>query len=285
MPQTPKLTRAEAREQAREKAREQRIKDQRKAKTRKVLIQSTVSVIALGAIAGIVLAVTTALAPEGPGPRNMASSGVKIGSNFEVVATEALAADAEPVFSAANPSEVAEIAIFVDYTCPACAEFEDGYADTIRELISSGQATVEYFPVAFRDPSLNGTRYSTRSGNAAVCVADLAPEAFLDYTEALFRNQPQSETNPSLADSDLIQLAKFSGVENSDEVADCIKEERFAGWLAAATDRAMLNGPLPVRNAEITTIPGTPTVLVNGKQYLGFTPEELVALVNEENSK
>lgn len=285
MPQNSKLTRAEAREQAREKARIQRAKDQRKAKTRKILIQSTVSVVALGIIAGVVLAVTTALAPEGPGPQNMASSGVKIGSNFEVIATEALPADAAPVLSAPNPDGVAEIAIFVDYTCPACAEFEDGYAETIRGLISSGQATVEYFPVAFRDPSLNGTRYSTRSGNAAVCVADLAPEAFLDYTEALFRNQPQSASNPSLADSDLVQLAKFSGVENSDEVADCIKEERFAGWLAAATDRAMLNGPLPVRNAELTTIPGTPTVFVNGKQYLGFTPEELVAMVNEANAQ
>ena len=46
------------------------------------------------------------------------------------------------------------------------------------------------------------------------------------------------------------------------------------------TRRAMQTGPVPVKNAEIPLVTGTPTILVNGKQYTWTgNPADLAAFV------
>jgi protein-disulfide isomerase len=41
----------------------------------------------------------------------------------------------------------------------------------------------------------------------------------------------------------------------------------------------MQTGPVPVKNAEISQVVGTPTVLVNGREYVGRSPADLAAFV------
>jgi hypothetical protein len=65
----------------------------------------------------------------------------------------------------------------------------------------------------------------------------------------------------------MVELVSASGATNVELIESCIKDETFANWVSAATARAMSTGPLPVRNSEIPLVMGTPTVLVNGKEY------------------
>jgi hypothetical protein len=71
----------------------------------------------------------------------------------------------------------------------------------------------------------------------------------------------------------------FSGASNVELIEACIKDETFANWVASATARAMSTGPLPVRNSEIPLVMGTPTVLVNGKEYQPEVHGDLASFV------
>ena len=58
---------------------------------------------------------------------------------------------------------------------------------------------------------------------------------------------------------------------------------QFKSWVQDATNRALTQ---PVPNSELTSITGTPTVLVNGQQYGGSLedPQEFQAFVLQATS-
>ena len=275
----PKQTKNQRRQEAREKARQLREQQSKQSKRRKVALQSSVAMAVIAVIGVVAFFITSSVTPPGPGPRNMLSDGIKIGQGLVAERTDALQPEATPIPSGENPEGVAEIAIFVDYSCPACAQFEAVYSELFRTWLESGTVTIEYHPLSFRDPQTAGQRYATRSGNAAACVADISPDSFFDYSETLLLNQPIPPEQVSLSDDELLAYAEQSGVGNLDEVESCIREERFASWLEEATVRAMGTGPVPVRDSEIPIVQGTPTVLVNGKEYVGRSPADLAAFV------
>jgi len=275
----PRQSKNQRRQEAREKARQLREQQSKQSKRKKIVLQSSIAVVVLAIIGVVTFFITSSVTPQGPGPRNMASDGIKIGQGFIAERTDALQPEGTPTLSSENPDGVAAINIFIDYSCPACAQFEVVYSELFRNWLDSGTVTVEYHPLSFRDPQTAGQRYATRSGNAAVCVADLEPDSFFEYSETLLFNQPAPPEQVSLSDNDLVALAEEAGVANIDEVESCIKEERFADWLEDATIRAMGTGPIPVRNSQIPIVQGTPTVLVNGQEYVGRSPADLAAFV------
>lgn len=272
-------TKNEKRQDAREKARALREANSRKSKRNKVLIQSSLAVVVVAVIAVVTVFIIGSLRPPGPGPANMQSDGIKIGEGFEAVRTPALGAEDEPTPSAANPDGIPAIDIFIDYSCPACAQFEQAYGPLFRTWLESGTATVEYHILSFRDAQTAGTRYATRSGNSAACVAEHSPDAFFEFNELLLATQPLPPAKYELTNTELVQVVRASGAENVDAIEQCIKDETFANWLSKATARAMSTGPLPVRNSEIPRIGGTPTVLVNGKEYQPQVHGDLASFV------
>jgi len=137
----------------------------------------------------------------------------------------------------------------------------------LRTWAESGTATVEYHILSFRDAQTAGTRFATRSANSAACVAQFAPDSFFTYNDLLLRSQPVPPASYELTNDQMVQLAGAAGAENLTEIEACIADETFANWVSQATARAMSTGPLSVRNSEIPLVVGTPTVLVNGKEY------------------
>ena len=260
-------TKNEKRQEARDKARTLREAQSKKAKRNKVLIQSSLAVGVIAIIAVVAVFIISSLRPPGPGPLNMQSDGIKIGQGFVAVSTPALVAEEAPTPSAANPEGVPAINIFIDYSCPACAQFESMYGPLFRTWLENGTATIEYHPLAFRDAQTAGTRYATRAANSAACVAEHSPNNFFQYSEILLASQPVPPAKFELTDDELVQLVGLSRAENVEAIEQCIKDETFANWVSSATARAMSTGPLPVRNSEIPLVMGTPTVLVNGKEY------------------
>ncbi|MET0853309.1 MAG: thioredoxin domain-containing protein [Microterricola sp.] len=276
----PRPTKNQRREAAREKARELRVQQKKKDRRNKVLLQSGIAVGIVAVIAVISLIVVNSFRPEGPGPANMASDGILIGEGLVAVRTPALAADAKPIPSQPDESgAVADIRVWVDYLCPFCGDFERTNSEQIQGWLESGAATLEVHPLATQTSKSAGTKYSLRAANAAACVANYSPDDFFVFNSAMFIDQPQENT-AALNNDEIKQRIKDAGVSNLSKINTCIDDEQFKGWVLDATDRALV-GPLP--NTELEKVSGTPTVLVNGKQYIGSLedPKEFAAFVQQ----
>jgi protein-disulfide isomerase len=279
-------TKNDKRQSARDKAREIRTAQNERSRRNRVRTQVGVAVGILGVLALVAFLIVSSLRPAGPGPENMLSDGIKIGAGVKTVRTAALAADQTPVVSELNADGVPAIHIFMDYSCPACARFEESYSPILRTWLENGSATVEYHPLSFRDSQTAGTRYATRAASAAACVADKSPDAFFDFNEYLFANQPRPPERYELTDSELGQIARASGVADLEGFTQCIEDETFANWVGEATVRAMSTGPVPVKNSEVALIRGTPTVLVNGKEFQPEVHGDLASFVaSQEESE
>jgi protein-disulfide isomerase len=156
--------------------------------------------------------------------------------------------------------------VYEDYLCPACGAFEADAGDDLDRLIADGDAQVRIHPVAILD-RLSDDEYSTRAANAAAVVADAAGvEAFREFSELLFAEQP-AENGPGLPDDRLVELAAEVGA-TGDDVEAGIRDGRFDDWVARATDQASQDG-----------LTGTPMVLVDGEQLPAPSGEAVVAAV------
>ena len=260
-------TKNEKRQEAREKARAMREEQSKRAKRNKVLAQVGWAVGVLGVISVVTVLIISSLRPPGPGPANMLSDGIKIGAGVQGIQTPALLPDELPVPSELNADGVPAISIFLDYSCPACAQFEAAYAPILRTWLENGTATVEYHLLSFRDAQTAGTRFATRAANAGACVADQDPDSFFDFNTLMFENQPVAPERYELTDQQMVDIAGASGVQDLERLSTCIEDETFSNWVGQATARAMSTGPVPVKNSEIALVKGTPSVLVNGKEF------------------
>jgi protein-disulfide isomerase len=256
------------REQAREKARLQLAAAQKHERRVSWAWRGGIGIGLLAIVAIIAVVIVGAARPGGAGPQNMASDGILLtgnGTTVTAVSTPALAAGASPVATKPESSSNAvNIVTYIDYLCPFCGEFEATNATQITNWVTAGNATLEVHPISILDSSSKGTKYSTRSANAAACVANYDPNNYLAVNTALFANQPKENT-AGLTNAELTSLVKDAGATDP-KIASCITNGEFSGWVAASTTRA-LSGPLP--NSNIPKVNGTPTVIVNGIAYTG----------------
>lgn len=151
---------------------------------------------------------------------------------------------------------------YIDPMCPYCGEFEQANGRTLGKLVNAGTITLRVHPLNFLDRSSQGTKYSSRAGSALTCVAASDPRATLTFLSALYQNRPE-ENSKGLGDAKLTSLAHSVGATDVDA---CITSHTYAVWISRFTDKA-LNGPIP--GANIPSIQGTPTILVNGRAYTG----------------
>ena len=210
-----RLTKNEKREAAREKARTLREDQKKKDRRTKFILQGSIIVASLAIIAIIALVVVNSIKPAGPGPANMASDGIQLSQGAIATETPGLAAGEDPIPNERDDaSGTIDIQMYVDYLCPICGQFEATNGDYISSLLDNGGATVEIHPIAILDRLSQGTKYSTRSVNAAACVADQSPNQFLDFHNLLFANQP-AENSTGLSDDEIVQLTVQAKVQSA----------------------------------------------------------------------
>jgi protein-disulfide isomerase len=256
MNQTPRPTRSEQREQARAKARELREKRAQGEKRKRLLITlgSVVggAAVVAGVIAGgFVVANTTNTNAENAKkvPANTTDfGGIILGKGLLPTTTE-------------EAKKGNQIVIYQDYQCPICKYFEEPNATQIKSWVDSGEATIEFHPISFLDgQSLN--EYSSRSTNAALCVANSQPGKFFDVNTALYNNQPEENTaGPN--DTKLKGTLSAAGVELTSEITSCIDQKRYSKYIENTTADAFSKPA--VTGTEVPG--GTPYVLVNGNLY------------------
>ncbi len=259
-----KLSRSEQREIARQKAREIREQQQKKEKRNKLVLQLSVVVVLLGAVAAVVAFIfgsqgTNAERPDiGDTPANMtADNGIRLGEGLQPI-------------SSTEQQDVPNIQIWVDYQCPVCQAFDVPNNQQIRSWVDTGVATVEYHPISFLDRS-SVDNYSSRAANFAACTANYSPESFFDVNTILMERQP-GEGSGNLTNDDLLGIAEESGVNVDEEFTACVESKAFADWIQETTNE-VLTTPRPDSGIQIS---GTPSVIVDGQEYTWATGEELV---------
>lgn len=144
---------------------------------------------------------------------------------------------------------------WMDFLCPHCQEFEATNADTIDELVSSGDAKIVYHPVSY-----TGGEYSVRANNAFACAADEGKPN--EFAKAAFGSPAQ------WSDDDLVALGEDAGIGG--DFAKCVEDGTYSGWASAVLDAA--------RDRDVT---GTPTVFVNDEllESQQWTPDGIRATV------
>lgn len=273
MTNAPKPTKNQRREEAREAARIQREKNLQRQKLLKWLVPTIASVVILALVGGVVWAVIAFQpAPKAVnGPANMISDGILFESDgaggVSYVATDAIQEGEDPVPT--TPREgVLNIQTLVDFSCPACKNFEAAYSEYILGLVGEGVATYEVHPVAILDYRGYTNDFSTRANNVAACVANDSPDDFLDVMAAMYAQQP-SEGTAGLNNREIVDVVESTGLEN-EVVNQCILDGSFTPWVTAATDRSGVRG--------------TPTIIINGTQW-DSSALEFPAFVEAELAK
>jgi protein-disulfide isomerase len=268
----PRKSKAERTAEAREKAREIREVQLKKDRRNKLLIGWGIVVAVVAILAIVALVVTSSIkdnapvADEGPTPANgNIHGGVTLLANAEVAksdpATVKIAdlpsAPATPPAEVAAPGAEAEagkpvkVVLYIDFICPVCKNFETQYNEQLTSLRNEGKITVEYRPLGFLD-SRSTTNYSSRAANAAACVVNESPEKYSDFVNVLFEKQP-AEGSAGISDTDLKKMATDSGAKSIDK---CVDEKTYRPYVKHTTQEATVIG-----------VTGTPTVLVDGKQW------------------
>ncbi|MDZ5145776.1 DsbA family protein [Microbacterium testaceum] len=143
---------------------------------------------------------------------------------------------------------------YVDFMCPICNQFEQSYGPTLDQLAESGEITLNVHPIAILDSRSQGTQYSTRSANAAYCVAVDNSANIPAFVKALYAQQP-TENTAGLDNETLAKIATASGASSG--VASCITDGTYAKFVTAMTEKT----PLQPGSSR----PATPTIVVDGK--------------------
>lgn len=141
-----------------------------------------------------------------------------------------------------------EVDVFVDFMCPICGDFENVYGEQLQAAAADDKITLNIHPVSILDRYSQNTKYSSRSASAAYCVAEKAPDSFLEFFNNLFAKQP-TENTPGYTDEELAGFAEQAG---AGAAADCIADGTYMDFVRDQT--------------TAQEIQGTPTVEVNGER-------------------
>jgi protein-disulfide isomerase len=241
------------------------------------LIQGGIALLVVLGVLIVILVLTShkntaATHPADPGastPRNMASYGALLtGKDGQIttVRTPAVPIGHPVPTDTSDHADTINIVEYIDYQCPICLEFEETNLNNTAALVANGKATLEIHPVSILDRSSQGTRYSSRAANAADCVANFDPDAFLNITAALYENQPP-ENSTGLTNSQILKVLGLADVTDP-AVTKCVNNETYKDWVTATT-AAVGAGRFEHVATTPTQFQGTPTVFVNGAQYTG----------------
>ena len=166
----------------------------------------------------------------------------------------------------AGPSSApVKVAIYEDFLCPFCGQFESASRTALEKQVAAGKVQVRYHVLTFLDGSTS-TAYSSRAANALAVVLDKSgPTVAKRFHDLLFENQ---EGSAGLSDSQLVDYAVQAGAAKAD-VQQGIADRTFGQWVKNVGDQASKDG-----------VNQTPTVLIDGKKIEGSI-DPLVARVEK----
>ncbi len=152
---------------------------------------------------------------------------------------------------------------FFDPMCPYCAIFDQTNGATLAVAANDGEITLRIHSLNFLDSLSQGTAYSSRAGSAAACVAALDENWLYSYLDELFLQQP-AEGTPGATSA---ELAILGDAMLNNEAQSCIEADTYVDWAKTVNDDALSGATSAALG--LPEITGTPSVFVDGKQYMG----------------
>jgi len=144
---------------------------------------------------------------------------------------------------------------FVDFQCPACAQFQGVLMDMLKEFPGKIKLIVRDYPLMMH-------QHSEQAALAAACANEQGK--FWEYKEVLFQNQD------SLDMSNLVQFAGALGLDGA-QFSQCLETGKYRGEINA--DKA---------DAAAAGVAGTPTLFINGVKMSNLRPEAIRAAIAQE---
>lgn len=271
---------ADRRKAAREKARQIAENDAKREKKARTILFGSVGVVVIAFAAVVGFLIFQSLQPVA-GPRNYAEGTLTVakdGDELKAYTAPGIEDPGEnpppPIAESPLGSDAAVVTVYFDFQCPACKAFEDTHGTTLNKLVDEGKIALQYAPVSFLDNASGGNKFSTRSANAAACIADSGQvDAYREFVVSMFAQQPE-EGGEGMEDDQLISIAEEAGVDVSapvesddDAVTDvrsCVTEQAFAKSVEKETQTAF----------DDRGLSGTPRVLINGQETESYREED-----------
>jgi protein-disulfide isomerase len=251
-----KATQQRNRDAERARAEAERLRAEQAAKERRTKL---IAIIA-GVVVVVAIAVAVIFVVRQASKSDYADVARPVGA-FEagaIVIGQDLVAGGAP----AEGSDVAVVRVYSDYICPGCGSLERRLGAKLEELAAAGKIKLEFQPVVFLDSQSQPAGYSTRATNAAMTVANYAPDKFLAFHAKLFESGTQpAEGTAGLSYEELAQVAQGLGI--SAEVTDRFVGAEFAAWLDYETDKAYSSGVEGTPSVSIGKSDGSLTLVKN----------------------
>ncbi|NGO70388.1 DsbA family protein [Streptomyces boncukensis] len=180
--------------------------------------------------------------------------------------------DAKPI-TVGKAGAPAKLTVYEDFRCPACAQFENQYRDTVHALERAGKLRTEYHLVTLIDGNLGGSG-SKKAANAAACARDEGK--FSAYHDVLYQNQPEEQDDAFGSEQRLLSLAKkVKGLDGA-SFRKCVNSGEHESWVTESNDA--------FRNSDHDA---TPTILLDGENIYSdqsnpLTPAKLKKKVEQK---
>ncbi len=160
-----------------------------------------------------------------------------------------------PVNSAAGKPT---LAIWEDFQCPICANFDKAAASSLEKWASDGTINLVWRVATFLDDRFASTSpnpYSSyRAGMAYGCAIDAKQGE--PYRTVVFNNQPATEGD-GWSNQQLLDFGKQAGITGDaySTFESCFNDSKYGQWVT--------NSSVTFTNEQV---PGTPTLYLNGKE-------------------
>ena len=151
---------------------------------------------------------------------------------------------------------------YSDLQCPMCARLHEMLeTDVIPKYGDKLRVVFKEFPLTnIHDWALSGAI-------ASACVYQIDPYKFATFRSLVFKNQEAFDANK--ARDLLLHYGAEAGVDNL-KLASCLDSR-------ASLPKVEAN----MREGEALGIASTPTSFINGRVFVGVTPEDLYKLIDE----
>jgi len=228
----------------------------------KIIIRTTIAVVAVASVVGLVLAGAAGTAQQKEAKVKETAS-LKLNTPSLATATGSFTVNSEgkAVPLAEADTAIPRIEFIFDPQCPGCQVVETGAHGAIDELMKDKKAQFYFTPVSFLNDASTDD-YSARAASTVIEVAETDPDHFFDYIGEIYKakNFPGEGADypkGGVSYTALGKVAKEAGV--SQKAIDRFDEQRFRLWVLENTK---------VNTTRTEIFPNgisTPTVLMGGE--------------------